>query len=282
MGKFFLENEYSSQIDLQDEATYCVASDVKNLGFENESNYVRIGDHFIRNYLDPKQKTLEMSLNFFRPGAYDKLQTVGNFLVTAEKLYLVYQPGLSSGIVYRREVEVDSFLKTSIKDGYLCYALKLNPTSLFYYKKSTKFEITEFDGEKRYDFTWDATYNDYANRSLTIPGGNHVDVAFSVDIYGYTERPKISVISGNKIVHELTIPVIVQAGEYISYSSVDGDLRCTFTDKDGVVRNIINEFDLTDNVFFKVPKAGASVQFTSDTDVMNTIIFTAYFFFKVV
>lgn len=282
MGKFYLENEYSTQIDLQDEVNFCVASDVKNLGYEHNSNYVAIGDHFLQNYLNPKQTTLEMSLNFFRPQVYEKLQKVGNFLVTAEKLFLVYQPGLASGITYRREVEVASFLKTSVKNGYLCYVLKLNPTSLFYYKRSTKFEIAELDGEKRYDFEWDAVYNDYANRSLTIVGGNHVDVAFSVDIHGYTERPKITVTSGGKVVHELTIPVTVQEDEYISYSSVDGDLRCTLTDAEGVTRNIINEFDLADNVFFKVPKAGASVQFTSDTDVMNTIIFTAYFFFKVV
>lgn len=282
MGKFYLENEYSSQIDLQDEVNACVASDVKNLGFETNSDYIGIGDHFVRNYLLPKQSLLELNLNFFRPSVYEKVQTVGNFIATAEKLFLVYQPGLASGIIYRREVEVSSFLKTSVQDGFIRYTLKLNPTSLFYYKKSAKFEITELDGEKRYDFEWDAMFNDYANRSLTIEGGNHVDVAFSVEIYGYTENPKIAIMQGEKVVHELTIPAIVQAGEVISYSSVDGDLRCTLTDTEGNVRNLINDFDLNDNVFFKVPKAGASVQFTSDTDVMNTIIFTAYFFFKVV
>lgn len=282
MGKFYLENEVSAQISLQDEAIYCVATEVKNLGYEVNAAYLAIGDHFLQNYLNPKQTPLELSLNFYQPRVYDKVQTVGNFLVTAEKLFLVYEPDISSGVTYRREVEVSSFLKDSVKPGVLSYKLKLSPTSLFYYKQSTIFEITELTGEKRYDFAWDAAYNDYANRSITFDGSNHVDIAFSAIIQGYTENPRIEIISDGKTVHALTFPVTLLEGEYITYSSVDGSLLCTKTDAAGNVTNIINDFDLETNVFFKIPKAGASVLFTSDTDVMNTIIFTAYFFFKVV
>ncbi|MDD2954357.1 MAG: hypothetical protein PHC95_14605 [Parabacteroides sp.] len=281
MVKWYLENEYATQIDLQNEDV-CIATAVTGLGMDTKSEYIGIGDHFIRNYLNPAMTALQLTLSFFNPSIYDKIQAVANFLVTAEKLFLVYQPGLSSGIVYRREVEVSSYLKDSAKDGYISYKLKLNPTSLFYYKKSTRFEISEMEGEKRYDFEWDAVFNDCANRTLSIPGGNHVDVAFSVVINGYTENPKIEIVSNEKTVHELVIPVTVQEGQFITYSSIDGDLLCTLTDASGNVTNLVNNFDLATNVFFKIPKAGATIQFTSDTDVMNTIVFTAYFFFKVV
>ncbi|MDD2952498.1 MAG: hypothetical protein PHC95_04955 [Parabacteroides sp.] len=282
MGKFYLVNESNSKIDLQDEVNYCVATDVKNLGYEVSSEYIRIGDHFVKNYLNPKQTQLDLSLNFFRPNVYEKVQAVGNFLATATELYLVYQPGLKSGVEYRREVDVSSYLKGSIKDGFICYTLKLMPTSLFYFKRATRFEITELPGEKRYDFTWDATYNDYSNRSIDIDGGNHVEVAFDLEILGYTENPKIEILDGETVIHSLTFPITVQEGEKILYSSLDRDIKVDFVNASGVTRSMFSDFSLEDNVFFKIPKSGGTVRFTSDTDVMNTIVVTAYFFFKVV
>lgn len=281
-SKFYLENEYSSQIDLQDDENYCIATDVSGLGVEFDAEYIGIGDHFVRNYLNPKQTSLSLNLNFFLPDVYDKLQTVSNFLLTASSLYLVYKPDLTSDIEYRREVDITSYLKNGVKDGYLCYTLTLAPTSLFYYKKSTRFEITELDGEKRYDFTWDAAYNDYSSRSLVISGSNHVEVAFALEINGYTENPMIEILDGDDVLYSLTFPITLQEGEKILYSSLDQNLYVMYQDADGNTTNLFNEFDLETNVFFKIPKTGATVRFTSDTDIINTIVFTAYFFFKVV
>lgn len=282
MSKFYLENEFRTQIDLQDETKFCVAGEMKGLGYEVASDYTIVGDHFIQNYLTPRLTQLELDLNFFAPELFEKIQVVGNFIVTAEKLYLVYQPELSSGIEYRREVEVSSFLKDSAKNGYMTYKLRFNPTSLFYYKKSTRFEVEDLEGEMRYDFTWPAVFNDYAERSISIDGGNHVDVAFDAIINGYTKNPKIEIRKENQNIHVLTFPVEVLENEFVTYSSVDGEIECKITRADGSEESLYHEFDLTTNVFFKVPKDGATVRFSSDTDVMNTIIFTAYFFFKVV
>ncbi|MFI3202413.1 MAG: hypothetical protein R3Y54_13000 [Eubacteriales bacterium] len=281
MAYFYLENENKERVDLQ-ELDNCLAENVTNLGYDTSSAFVQVGDHFIQNYLNPKQSTLSMNLNFFRPNIYDKVQKVGNFIATAKQLYLAYKPQTTKGIEYKREVTVSSYLKTSTKKGYITYALKLNPTTLFYAEDATIFQVEKGDGEKRYDFTWDARYNDYSLRYCEIEEGNHVEVAFEMKIEGYTENPKLEILANNGEEWSITFPVTLQQGEYIRYSSLDSNLVIEFVNEIGEVRNMFSEFSLEDTLFYKIPKEGAMVRFTSDTDVMNTITFTAYVFYKVV
>ena len=281
MSKLYFENELGASLDLQSIET-CFYSDLGDLGVEYDASFVRVGDTFIRDYLNPKQTEFTFKLTFFRPQVYEKVQTVGNFLMSAESLILVYKPDLESGIEYRREVELTSFVKDTGTSGYLAYTIKLSALSLFYYKRQIKFVIKAYDGEMRYDFRWDVFFNDYADRKVDIPAGSHVDVAFDLEIYGYTNNPKIQIISGGEVINEITFPVTVEEGEKIIYSSQDKDLKVKKVDSDGNTTNIFNLFSLEDNIFFKIPKAGATVKFTADDEVLNTIILTTYNYFKVV
>lgn len=281
MSEFYLENESGTRISLQSDDT-CYYSNYTNLGYEVDSSYIRIADVFVRDYLNPKQTKMSVNLLFFQPSVYEKIQMVGNFIVTAEVLYVIYKPNLATGVEYRRQVEAESYLKTTDKSGYIVYTLSLNPLSLFYMSESTKFKIDNGDEGKQYDFIWDATYNDYTNRSIIIGEKNHVEVAFEVEIYGYTENPAIDIIQNNTSINKLTFPIIVDDGEKIKYSSLDNNLEVTLIDESGEETNLFNIFSLEDDVFFKIPKSGGTIKFTSDTDVMNTIILTVYYYYKVV
>jgi hypothetical protein len=280
-AKLYFENERGTQLDLQSLDT-CYYSDITNLGVEYDASYISIGDKFVRDYLNPKQSELGFDLNFFRPNVYEKIQTVSNFILAAEQLILVYKPELESSIEYRREVEMVSYLKKTGTSGYIAYTVSLRPLSLFYYKKQTKFYIESVDGEMRFDYRWPVRFNDYADRTVTIPSGSHTDLAFDLEIRGYCKNPKIEVVTNNKVTYSLTFPVELDTGEKLLYSSVDEDLQVDFVDVDGNSTNIFNKFDLNDTVFFKIPKSGAIVKFSADTAVFNTIIFTTYNFFKVV
>lgn len=281
MSKLYFENELGASLDLQSVET-CFYEDIDALGVEYNANYINVGDVFVRNYLDPKQTEFNFKLNFFQPKVYEKVQSVGNFLMSATSLILVYKPDLESGIEYRREVELTSFVKNTGTTGYLSYSIKLSALSLFYYKRQTKFYIKALDGEMRYDFRWDVRFNDYADRAVTVPSGSHVDIAFDLEIDGYTENPKVEIIVGEKVVNSIVFPVTLLEGEKLIYSSQDKDLKVKKVDKSGNITNIYTLFDLEDNIFFKIPKTGAVVKFTADTKVFNTIIFTVYNYFKVV
>lgn len=282
MSKFYLENDYSDRIDLQNDDLYCIATDTKGWGVDKDSNYIAIGDQFVRNYLKTKQNEFSMVLNFTKPRAFEKLQKVVNFLLQATKLYLIYVPDLSNGGEYRRDVEVSSFLKTDGVDGLLRYTLKLKGKSLFYDKHQSKFYVDRTDGEFRFDFRWDFRFNDYANREMILTNNGHVDAGFSFEIYGYSNNPKVSLFQNNQLIKEIKINVELQEGEKVEYCSLDGNLYVNKVDTNGNKTSLYNTFDLNDEIFFKVPAGDVQVKFTSDSGTMNRIYFTLFKFYEVV
>lgn len=282
MSKFYLENEYNDRVDLQNDDLFCIATDTTGWGISKDSDYISIGDHFVRNYLRTKQSEFSMVLNFVRPRAFEKLQTVSNFIFKATKLYLIYVPDLINGGEYRRDVDVVSFMKTDGVDGLLRYTLKLKAKSLFYSKHLTKFYVDRTDGEFRFDFRWNIRFNDYANREMILTNNGHVDAGFSFEIYGYSNIPRVSLFQNNKLIKEITLNCEVQAGEKVEYCSLDGNLYVNHVDANGVKTSLYNTFDLSDEIFFKIPMGDVQVKFTAESGTMNQIYFTLFKFYEVV
>ena len=281
MAKFYIENEKGDRIDLQDELNYGLYEGMKDIGYSQDASFTRVGDYYSCDSKNPKQSDIDFDINFFEVGeksVYQKVSDVGEFLVNAERLYYVYVP---EEIEYKREVEFVNFSQNT-KEGYLSYSVKLSPLTLFYAENIVALDVDRTEGEKRYRFRWNASYNDYANRSVKIKEGNQADIAFDLKIYGYVVNPKISVYKGATLIKEITFPVTLQEGEYLKYSSRDLELEIKKVDALGNETNLINEFSLEDDIFFKLDKNGCIIKFTSDVGVMNKILFTPYIYKKVV
>ena len=281
MAKFYIENEKGDRIDLQDELNYGLYEGMKDIGYSQDASFTRVGDYYSCDSKNPKQSDIDFDINFFEVGeksVYQKVSDVGEFLVNAERLYYVYVP---EEIEYKREVEFVNFSQNT-KEGYLSYSVKLSPLTLFYAENIVALDVDRTEGEKRYRFRWNASYNDYANRSVKIKEGNQADIAFDLEIYGYVVNPKISVYKGATLIKAITFPVTLQEGEYLKYSSRDLELEIKKVDALGNETNLINEFSLEDDIFFKLDKNGCIIKFTSDVGVMNKILFTPYIYKKVV
>ena len=281
LAKFYIENEKGDRIDLQDELNYGLYEGMKDIGYSQDASFTRVGDYYSCDSKNPKQSDIDFDINFFEVGeksVYQKVSDVGDFLVNAERLYYVYVP---EEIEYKREVEFVNFSQNT-KEGYLSYSVKLSPLTLFYAENIVALDVDRTEGEKRYRFRWNASYNDYANRSVKIKEGNQADIAFDLEIYGYVVNPKISVYKGATLIKEITFPVTLQEGEYLKYSSRDLELEIKKVDALGNETNLINEFSLEDDIFFKLDKNGCIIKFTSDVGVMNKILFTPYIYKKVV
>lgn len=281
MAKFYIENEKGDRIDLQDELNYGLYEGMKDIGYSQDASFTRVGDYYSCDSKNPKQSDIDFDINFFEVGeksVYQKVSDVGDFLVNAERLYYVYVP---EEIEYKREVEFVNFSQNT-KEGYLSYSVKLSPLTLFYAENIVALDVDRTEGEKRYRFRWNASYNDYANRSVKIKEGNQADIAFDLEIYGYVVNPKISVYKGATLIKAITFPVTLQEGEYLKYSSRDLELEIKKVDALGNETNLINEFSLEDDIFFKLDKNGCIIKFTSDVGVMNKILFTPYIYKKVV
>lgn len=281
MAKFYIENEKGDRIDLQDELNYGLYEGMKDIGYSQDASFTRVGDYYSCDSKNPKQSDIDFDINFFEVGeksVYQKVSDVGDFLVNAERLYYVYVP---EEIEYKREVEFVNFSQNT-KEGYLSYSVKLSPLTLFYAENIVALDVDRTEGEKRYRFRWNASYNDYANRSVKIKEGNQADIAFDLEIYGYVVNPKISVYKGATLIKTITFPVTLQEGEYLKYSSRDLELEIKKVDALGNETNLISEFSLEDDIFFKLDKNGCIIKFTSDVGVMNKILFTPYIYKKVV
>lgn len=281
MAKFYIENEKGDRIDLQDELNYGLYEGMKDIGYSQDASFTRVGDYYSCDSKNPKQSDIDFDINFFEVGeksVYQKVSDVGDFLVNAERLYYVYVP---EEMEYKREVEFVNFSQNT-KEGYLSYSVKLSPLTLFYAENIVALDVDRTEGEKRYRFRWNASYNDYANRSVKIKEGNQTDIAFDLEIYGYVVNPKISVYKGATLIKSITFPVTLQEGEYLKYSSRDLELEIKKVDALGNETNLINEFSLEDDIFFKLDKNGCIIKFTSDVGVMNKILFTPYIYKKVV
>ena len=281
MAKFYIENEKGDRIDLQDELNYGLYEGMKDIGYSQDASFTRVGDYYSCDSKNPKQSDIDFDINFFEVGeksVYQKVSDVGDFLVNAERLYYVYVP---EEIEYKREVEFVNFSQNT-KEGYLSYSVKLSPLTLFYAENIVALDVDRTEGEKRYRFRWNASYNDYANRSVKIKEGNQADIAFDLEIYGYVVNPKISVYKGATLIKAITFPVTLQEGEYLKYSSRDLELEIKKVDTLGNETNLISEFSLEDDIFFKLDKNGCIIKFTSDVGVMNKILFTPYIYKKVV
>ena len=246
LAKFYIENEKGDRIDLQDELNYGLYEGMKDIGYSQDASFTRVGDYYSCDSKNPKQSDIDFDINFFEVGeksVYQKVSDVGDFLVNAERLYYVYVP---EEIEYKREVEFVNFSQNT-KEGYLSYSVKLSPLTLFYAENIVALDVDRTEGEKRYRFRWNASYNDYANRSVKIKDGNQADIAFDLEIYGYVVNPKISVYKGATLIKAITFPVTLQEGEYLKYSSRDLELEIKKVDALGNETNLISEFSLEDD-----------------------------------
>lgn len=282
MSKFYIENEKGERIDLQDDEKYCLAENIKGLGLNINNTYTHVGDYFTNDSTEDTQKVIEFDANFFFTGgvsAFDKEQIVSDFLVRADRLYFVYIPEREEEAEYRCEVELGAYTQ-GYKDGFLSYPVKLNAITLFYKDNIVTLDVDRTAGEKRYTFNYAATYNDYESRSVEIKPGNQVDVAFDLEIYGYTANPGFDIYENEIKVRSMTFPVVVEEGQKIFYSSRDADLRVQLIDENGVATNLFDKFNADEEIFYKLNKNGSTIKFR--TGGANKILFTPYKYLKVV
>jgi hypothetical protein len=125
-------------------------------------------------------------------------------------------------------------------------------------------------------------FNDYSSRGVDFTNAGHVEAPFELEIYGYVEYPKVTVKVGNKEVSSIRFDTILQEGEKLLYSSMDGNSYCYRVNAEGTTENFINKLDITQTNFFKLPTGESLVEFTSETGAANRTVMTVYQFYRTV
>lgn len=277
--QFYLENEYGLRRGLNSPASGLLTKP-SGLGYSMDISYSAIGHSFIQNFLKEKQQSIQGTLIFGTGLPYKAYSKFIAYVNGAENLKLIYKT--DAGEYYRDVdlVEVGKSEKTEAK--VLECPVKFNCKSLFYSNQIDRFVVNRSQGELRWDFTWPARFNDYGFRRAMIQNTGHVPAGFELEIFGYCENPSVIVTQNRKELSRVQFPTILQVGEKISYSSVDGNLYCYRVDEKGVETNFSDSLDINNANFFKLPVGDSQIEFTSDTGVSNRTVMTIYRFYRAV
>ena len=280
--KFYLENEYGQQWDLNNLTTGFFNSP-DGLGYEQNASYARIGSKFIRNYIEDKQGSVSGTIVFARvdgESPYIQQHKFTQYVNAAQDLKLRYQTDSGE---YCRDVDLVTFGKSEIdENGALQCKTVFTCRSLYYSNVIDRFVVQRITGEYRFDARWPVRFSDYQYRRMTISNDGHVPAPFTLDLYGYLENPTIFTVQNGVEVARAVFPVTVELGEHIEYSSVDGDLYCRLISANGSVQNIVPQLYIANDNFFKLPVGDSQFNITGNTQVVSRTIMTIYKYYRVV
>ncbi len=279
MRRFYLKNEYGAQWNLNDQATGFLTSP-NGLGYKMKTSYAEIGHSFIRNYMKEGQQEVTGVLVFGTAAPYLACNRFVNFVNEASELKLIYKTDVGE---YQRDVDFVAFEKSEIsRSGVLECPVSFSCKGLFYSNQINRFAVSRSEGELRWDFTWPARFNDYGYRKVLVNNNGHVPASFEMEIYGYCENPSAVITQNGAELYRVEFPTILEEGEKILHSSVDGNLYCIRVDAEGNEENFVDLLDINNANFFKFPVGESMIEFTSDTGASNQTILTLYKFYRMV
>ena len=268
--KFYLENEKGEQFELNDRE-YCVLTDPQGLGFGNEMDFILIGDTFRASKKVVKQQKFDGVINFMKPDHYNKYRVFTDYVLASKTLELIYEP--KENEQYLRGVEIGGIKKGEIdnKDSILKCPIELYFETLYYKKSQSRYEIQANANGVSYPYQLPAQYNDSSRSEVGFDNDGQTNAAIVFEYHGIAQNPTIDICnSANEEVFSLRLTDFLAAGEKIRYSSIDDNLYITKVDASGNETNIIDSFtDLTQQLFFKVPRGFHTIRFRKD-DVNNS------------
>ena len=277
--QFYLENEYGQRWDLNNPATGLLISP-EGLGYSMESSYVPIGHSFIQNYFKESQQAVTGTVMFGSTAPYVACNKFIGFTNAASELKLIYKTDAGE---YYRDVDLVEFGKSEITEARVLECeVQFMCRGLFYSNQVDRFVVGRTEGELRWSFTWPARFNDYSSRKVTISNTGHVPATFELELFGYCENPVVLVEQGDRELYRVCFPTILQQGEKILYSSVDGNLYCLRVDQAGNETNFVDSLDINNTNFFKLPVGDSQIEFSSDTGATNRTVLTIYRFYRAV
>lgn len=276
--KFYIENEINERFSLWGNRVYM--TEPAGLGVKHEASYIRIGNSFLRNKMHLSQSEISGKIEFMDPGANKKFNDFYDFCAASSELYLVYDPG--NGTEYIRDIDISEVGKTERTGGTLPISVNFTCKSLYYLRDNQRFVFEPIENEKRYDYRYDYKYGDYGTYEKEFINNGHVEAPFECLVYGYCTDPSIRIVDGSgQTAFEVVFPVIVEAGEYIRYSTLDGKLEATLV-SGNTETNLMHLLDIEKDNFFKVPIGHNRIIVSSSSDSTNIVMITIYKMYEVV
>lgn len=273
LREYFLTNERNQRYELRNVRNKTIMSDLQGLGYRYNTRYVRVGNIYKLDSIDLEQGSFSAEIAFLD---YEQYLEFIRYIEQSESLRFIYKP---LDIEYFRDVQFAEITNITKTFHMVQASITLNCKGLYYTEDSKRFVVEEMEGESRWDLTFPFTFNDYSSVAIDINNTGHVEGEMLAEIFGYTEKPKIELLTNGKVKYKVAFDIIVQEGERLLYSVKDGDNYVILEDLEGNQTNVWDCLKLENDNFFKLPKGVSTLRVTSQTGVMNKIVFrilTAY------
>ena len=273
LREYFLINERNRRYELRNVKNKTIMSDLQGLGYRYNTKYVRVGNAYKLDNKELEQGTLSAEIAFLD---YMQYQEFIRYIEQSENLRLIYKP---LNVEYFRDVDFVGIDNITKKFNLVQANITLNCKGLYYTEESKRFVVEELEGESRWPLPFPFTFNDYSSVAIDINNTGHTEGEILAEIFGYTEQPMIELIVDGKTTHKVVFDITVQEGERLLYSAKDGDNYVMLEDAGGNQTNVWSCMSLENDNFFKLPKGVSTLRVTSQTGVMNKIVFrilTAY------
>lgn len=278
---FYFENEIGQRIDCQKINGNLFFYNVTGLGYEEEIEYVQIGNNFVPNKSKIKQNQICGDLEFYNM-TYDEYCNFVDFILTAKELKLVYIPKRNRRTEYFRDIDLFKIDKAE-EDEYniLSCPIAMNAKSLWYEQKEIVYDIKAQENEVRWNFRFNSKFVNYNNRNIIFENKGHAEAPIKLEMMGYLINPSILISVNGKELYSLHLNLTLLEGEKLLYFTKDTDLYIYKQDAEGNLTNLFEDLDLNRVNFFKLPKGLCEISLTAENNVQNAKL-TIYVEYKAV
>lgn len=269
--KFRLENEKAQVFDLMDIENYAFLSNPSGLGLEYDIQYYRIDEDYRVNNSYTQQGNITGDLLF---STYENYSNFIYFVESASELRLIYSVPRNNGNYeeFYKIVKLEQISKgEKEKIGILNCSVSFK--ALTNYRKTDMLVATyglDDGNELRWDFTWDAYFTNYSNNNIYFNANTTLDVAYTVEMEGELENPRIiAVLENNKEIVLLRHNGVLPKGHKLIKSTKEDDVKLIYIDELGNEKNLFQDIDIKECNFQKIPKNVSYIKVEADTDIYN-------------
>ena len=266
---FYFENEKGQRIDCQKIDGNLFFYNVAGLGYEEDVEYVQVGDNFIPNKRKLKQNQISGDLEFYNM-TYDEYCNFVDFILSASSLKLIYVPKKTVRTEYYRDIDVVKIDKTE-EDDYktLTCPILMNAKSLWYEAKEVVYNIDPITSELRWDFDWDAVFSSYDNRNIIFENKGHTEAPFKLELNGEVINPIITIIEDEKEAKKLNLNGLkIEVGETFVYNTKDTE-QAIYKISNGERKKLFSFLNPNFINFYKLIKGVSIIRLEADNEITS-------------
>lgn len=281
--EFKLINEKGQEYSLMDIKDHCLLTEPTGLGYSYETEYEQLGNTFISNLRKTEQGQIEGIVNFLK---YDNFKNLVDFIEQSEKLKFSYKIPFKNEVKeYFKDVQINSLSKTEIQENaVMSEAISFDCLSLWYEENIVIYNIEPQENEIRWDFSWDAYFEDYSARNLDFINKGHVDAPIELEIDGQLINPKVDLYIEGQLYQSVQFTTTIEEYEKLLYGTKENEFYICKQNTDGTLTSLFNldiiDFE-NDNVI-RIPRnKNCKIILTADNEVLNAKL-TIFVYYKAI